>query len=71
MADAEVRLPSETAGEMVRADIALKEKLNMFFSDKDIASTIYYNRHELFIMFIDWSTRIEQTFTEEINSNGE
>ena len=47
-------------GDVVRADIALKEQLNRFYGDAQVADIIYKTRHELFILLTDWVTRIEQ-----------
>ena len=46
--------------DIVRADIALKEQLNMFFADAHFADIVYRSRDELFILLTDWATRIEQ-----------
>lgn len=53
-------MDNTTVEETIRADVALREQLNRYFDHRRTAATIYHNRHELFSMFKDWATRIEQ-----------
>lgn len=59
------------ADEKIRADIALKQELILFFIDKEVAETVYCNRYEVFVLLKDWLTRIEQEPTGVEISNNE